>query len=120
MYQRAVVISVVLGVVLALVYAAGLEYSLFWRLWWYDIPAHFLGGALAALVTSAVCAWRGGTMRLWWGICAAVLVGIAWEAFEWTLGLPPNAFMSFALDTTKDLLMDVVGGISGVALYRLL
>ena len=43
-----------------------------------------------------------------WGIAGALLLGIAWEAFELVAGLVPEA--NYALDTSIDLLMDVIGG----------
>jgi hypothetical protein len=100
---------------LAVWYAVGMREFLFWRLWWYDIPAHFMGGLVIALVLG--CLIRG-RISLSKAIVLALVVGIGWEVFERYFGLGGNVFMSYALDTTKDMLMDGVGGMAGYFAVR--
>lgn len=97
-------------VVVAL-YAVGLYWYLFWRIWWYDMPMHFLGGLWVGLCTGWLLEWfqvprrRDITIFL-----ASLAVGVAWEVFEYAVGLTRGE-IGFVFDTAHDLLNDVAGGL---------
>jgi hypothetical protein len=96
-----------------------LTFFLYWSVPWFDVLMHFLGGVwIAALVywflrrmvpfvplsSQAIFAILLG---------ATFLVGIAWEVFEYLVGTYFTE--NYPLDTSIDLLMDLVG--AGVLYY---
>ena len=87
----------------------GIFYFLYWRVWWYDIPAHILGGMSVALGAAWLQTLYRKSPTLFFCIAAALVVGIAWEVFEATFGL--TNFPADTLDTIKDLCDDVIGGV---------
>lgn len=94
---------------LALWFHLGLAFFYFAHMWWYDIPAHILGGMWAGFF----CMWAALHFRrhlsLTYVIVGVFLIGVMWEVFEVMLGIGGSPFMSYPLDTAKDLLDDVVG-----------
>lgn len=101
----------------------GAFYGLHFLFWWYDVAAHFFGGAWVALATLALRQkfhfqisgnfQRITTFVIMLGIVA--LVGVLWEFFELILDryimhtgftYLPRVFE----DTLSDLLMDLLGG----------
>lgn len=55
----------------------------------------------------------GMTGLFWKAALAALVAGLAWEAFEWMIGI-----MGDTRDTLIDLLMDMIGALSAAALLR--
>jgi hypothetical protein len=110
-------------VVLAAAHIAALELYLYWTFPWFDIPMHFLGGVTFALGYSILPLFRAG---LWparfegmrWYLATVLLVGIAWEFFEYFGGISLTTESSFALDTMLDLVMDLCGGFLGYYIVR--
>lgn len=99
-----------LMVVVAL-YAIGLYWYLFWRIWWYDMPMHFLGGLWVGLFAGwALQYFRILVRRDILIFLAAFVVGIGWEVFEYSVGLTKGE-IGFVFDTAHDLLNDVAGGL---------
>ncbi len=43
-------------------------------------------------------------------ILIALVVGVAWEIFEYIFDIGGSNFMSYQLDTVKDLFDDMIGG----------
>ena len=105
-------------VVMVFLYHLGIEDRFFWSIWWYDIPMHMLGGATAALFFAWIAVWRGRRLSLWQYVLAAFAIGIAWEVFEYVLGIGGSPFMSYPVDTAKDLFDDCIGGAISYALAR--
>ncbi len=104
-------------VVLTLLNLVGIIFSLYWRLWWYDIPAHVLGGVSVALAAAWLQAIRGERPTFLFCISAVFAVGVAWEIFEAVSGL--TQFPQDTVDTIKDLCDDVIGGlITLLLIYR--
>lgn len=93
---------------------------LHWSLWWIDIILHFLGGFCVALFVlwfatakSNLQNWSNRKILLT-ALFSAILVGIVWEIYELYFGLTfLSDGMSYFADTSKDLTMDLVGGIFG-------
>ncbi len=104
--------------ILAVLHAAAMAFFLYGYYWWFDIPMHFLAGlcvGLAALWCYFSTDWRMHipTLSLHVLVVAllgAFVVGIAWECFEYSIGLTYNAIGNYRLDTLKDLTMDITGG----------
>ena len=125
MYKKFLYASGALAALLFVLNQAALNYDLFWRLWWYDIPMHFLGG----LVLGCGFAWFFGSMQkrtvrlsdtaAILSILTAVLVGgVAWEIFEYNLDLTYNPHLNYVLDTTKDMIMDMLGASVAIWFYK--
>jgi hypothetical protein len=104
---------------LAVVHYVALEFFLYWRYLWFDIPMHLLGGTTVALGISILPFFRINIPRRFltlFGYVSIVLcVGLAWEAFELIGGIS-ILDESFVPDTITDLCMDILGGLIGYAL----
>ena len=90
----------------------GVAREFYVTIWWWDIPAHFIGGVWAGFLGAwFIIHWK---RRLSIFECAmfALFVGILWEIFEYVNGVGGSAgpFMGYWLDTIKDLIMDTLGG----------
>jgi hypothetical protein len=97
--------------------------DLYNRIWWYDIPLHFLGGLWVALFTL----WITSTQ---YGLCLKKYVtiknlllfvfcfGIAWEFLELALRFNSISDVGYVWDTTHDLIMDVLGASLVSFFYR--
>lgn len=96
---------------LAFLYFLGLLLYLEWVFWWYDIVLHFLGGVWVALALYTAIVYFGQTPAAAGVIGGLIIVGILWEIFELAIGAPREA--NYFLDTSLDLLMDVLGGFFG-------
>src|SRR3989344_1124565 len=94
--------------ILATLPLIGLEYHFYWRFIWLDTISHALGGAWAAFFLFWLRSYFGHGPSIVWGIAGALILGVIWEVFELVAGLVPEA--NYALDTSIDLLMDVIGG----------
>ena len=98
-------------VVLALLNISyGIGQGLYESIWWWDIPAHLLGGVWVGLFAAWVVQLRSGRFSPLYSIGAALGVGIGWELFEHYFSLGHNPHFSYWADTIKDVVMDVVGG----------
>lgn len=57
-------------------------------------------------------------VRVFIAVLVEVLaIGIMWEIFEYYAGLTFNPVSSYTFDTTKDLVMDVLGGCATYLYY---
>jgi len=91
------------------------KFYLFYTLWWFDIPMHFLGGFWVGLFFIYVFFRKDSLFKSYWKVIfCAFLIGILWELFE-VFAHQHIAKIPFdAWDTSFDLLLDIFG--SGVAL----
>ena len=102
----------------AAVHRVAMVASLYWYYPWFDIVMHFWGGILVALGVVALTSFRVITIRPSFRITMLVLFTamISWEIFERLAGLySPETYI---FDTSKDLLVGLVGGIVGYLLFR--
>jgi hypothetical protein len=101
--------------ILGVVHYLALSFSLYWEYPWFDMPVHALGGACAALslfvLSDLGVPLPHMALRPVAVVCFALGVGVVWECFELYAGIAPSA--NYALDTSLDLLMDVLGGAIG-------
>jgi len=110
LFAQLIVITLV-----AILHLVGFEYYLYWRFLWFDLIVHTLGGIWASLFLLWMRGFWNDTPNLLWGIFGAIMVGIAWEVFEVSAGLPIAS--NYVFDTSLDLLMDVLGGVIGSFLF---
>jgi hypothetical protein len=106
---------------LAIVHNVATTFFLYWKYLWFDIPMHLLGGLCVALGISILPFFRihlphrFGT--IWGYLFVVIIAGIVWEWFEVVADI--SVFdETFILDTSLDLLMDVIGGIVGYHIVR--
>ncbi len=95
----------------AILHAVGLFLYLQWYFWWYDIMLHVLGGLWVALALHWLAARQARVLRIVPTLLVVIVVGSAWEVFEFLIGTPREA--NYGFDTSLDILMDVFGGIAG-------
>lgn len=109
----------VLAITVALFFLGTREHF-FLTIFWYDIPMHILGGLWAALAGGWLLSFLGSRANLWQCIAIAFVVGVAWEIFEYALGIGGSVFMSYPIDTAKDLFDDCIGGAIAAYVIRAL
>jgi len=114
-----------LVLVIGILETIALRFHLYWTLGWFDIMMHFLGGvwvAFAALWCLLFFPYHGERVsnRLWlYGITlgATLVVGVLWEVFEYLFGIAILGDGAYAVDTTLDLTMDLLGALAAITLY---
>jgi hypothetical protein len=104
--------------VVGAVHIAALKLYLYWLFPWLDVFVHFTAAlwvALAAMWLLSSVHQRLSFTKVFFIICT---VSVGWELFEIWGGIPREA--NFVFDTSLDLLMDVLGGITGYAVGKYL
>lgn len=107
--------------IIAVSHILALQFFLYWKYAWFDIPMHFFGGVSIALGYGILPFLRIGlklTYRTYISYLAVVLVvGLGWEVFEIVGGI--NVIDEyFVSDTLIDLVVDLLGGTVGYALVK--
>lgn len=104
------------GITMAVIHGIAMELSLYWVYPPLDIPMHFLGGAVSALLVftlrdislpgaSYIASSFFNTMVF------VVLVMFGWEGFEFVFKTSVHA--NYLIDTCIDLVMGFIGGVTG-------
>lgn len=114
-------------IVIAVVNVMAVHFFWYWRMRWFDMPMHFLGGV-----------WLAGTF-LWfrflssdflekpktfrrtcaWGVLAALGIGLGWEVYESVVSLATIGRINAIPDTLSDLWFDALGGFVGASIVWL-
>ena len=89
--------------------------KLYWyyAIWYFDMPMHFLGGVWAAMVLLWLLPSKNLTPKLVFQVVLGViLIGTAWEVFEFMLdkSIVHNSFN--LLDTLSDFCFDLAGALA--------
>ncbi len=92
----------------------GSYYFLYWSLDWFDIVMHFLGGVSVAMIF--VYAYYSTSIGLKKHLIAktfvfVMLIGIAWEYFEYYFKIANPTKGNYVEDTTLDLIFDALGAL---------
>lgn len=88
--------------------------SLYWKYVWFDVPMHFLGGIVVALL--AVSLREKFSPLLF--IAVVFVVGVGWEVIEYFYnGISKET--NYVFDTALDLLMDTLGAVVVYCIARL-
>ncbi|HTR18658.1 MAG TPA: hypothetical protein VMH91_01595 [Candidatus Paceibacterota bacterium] len=115
--MRAFTAQAVIFILIAVLYFYfGFHERYLFTIWWWDIPLHILGGLWVALAGTWFFGLFGIRVRPMQAIALAFSVGVAWELFEYLFGIGGSLFMSYPVDTAKDLFDDVLGGAVGALL----
>lgn len=108
-------------VTLALIHYLSLEFFLYWKYLWLDIPVHILGGITVAFGIALAPFFRimlPNYLRTFLGYSILVLcAGLGWEVFEYMAGIS-IVDSDFFADTLIDLCMDIVGAVIGYGIVQ--
>lgn len=102
---------------IAAVHFLALQLYLYWYFPLLNRAIHFAGGLWAALILVWIIRFRKQEPRFFQILLGAILIGVAWEIFEASIGMTREA-PNYVLDTTLDLTMDTLGALIGFLLTR--
>jgi hypothetical protein len=105
-------------------------FSWYWRIPWFDMPMHFLGGLWVGLVALWLYFYSGilsftqkvSPFKIYKifavSLIAVIIVGGIWELFEFGV----NTVIVFStqnspLDTVSDIIFDILGGATAAGSY---
>jgi tellurite resistance protein TehA-like permease len=118
---------IILALIIFICIANGIAdyWHLYFYIWWLDIPMHILGGFWVALTSLAIYyAFRGrnendhSTVFVYaLAIASALLVGLVWEVFEFSVDSIVSEFVTKPADIIKDLIDDLIGGVLAAVLF---
>ncbi len=103
-------------ILVGVLHITGLYYYLQWYYWWYDLVLHFLGGLWVALAITWLWLALSRKVRIVPILLAVLVVGGAWELFEYVIGSLREG--NYFFDTSLDMLMDALGGLCGYLLVH--
>ena len=99
------------ALVLLALHLLALEFFFYWRLWWFDLLVHLVGGILVGLCAGVFVLFpRKRTKTIFLSVVGtALIVSVLWELFEYHFGL---TFVSnnYVFDTVSDIVLGFVGG----------
>ena len=112
-------LSLVLSILLATIHFIAEAFYLYWVYWWLDWLMHFLAGLTGGLATYWVLfdsgLWRRRSDKILLPILAVLIclliVGVAWEVFEYVFAITDSYEESYYLDVAHDLIADAVGAL---------
>lgn len=93
-------------------------YYWYWRMRWFDMPMHFLGGVwLAATALWWYYGWLEAKNQHFYRVLAICIIaslgiGFLWEVFEAGLALQTVGHINAMPDTLSDLMFDTLGGVT--------
>ena len=106
-------------VVIAVLEFIGLQRFWLFIFWWFDLLLHFLGGVWV----SGMALWlfflsgyvhgvaRNSTNILLVAVISFLVIGIAWEIFEFLVGAIFAEEVEYFFDTATDMLIGLFGGL---------
>ncbi len=100
---------------IAMVNALAGMFSWYWRIPWFDMPMHFLGGLWVGSVALWFYSRSVSTQYLQAflvSIGAVLVVGGLWEIFEFSVDtIVSVSDQNGVLDTISDVMFDIIGGV---------
>ncbi len=114
-----------LGLFIFTVNLLAMKFFWYYSIWWFDMPMHFLGGIFIGLLSLSVYMSyfiKEETVLtlgkiFWIAFISALIVGVAWELFEFSL----DTFITFKVhylpDTLSDLCFDMTGAMTAALYY---
>lgn len=110
------------ALMLAIFHYLFLELHLYWLYLWLDIPMHFLGGVTVALGYMVFLGLSPKLAKKYFTVnytlSFVLLVAVAWEVFEVAAGILTLEESNYVGDTTLDIIVGVIGGVSGYLVGR--
>ncbi len=124
-------LSFFVGVVVFFLNKIAHTFFLFWTLDRFDSFLHLIGGISVGIFFTVIAdiyitSWSNLTPKkqshkfLMVAILSSLIVGLIWEFYEYTAGLTNYSHKFFKLtmlDSSSDILMDLIGGIFGFLVY---
>jgi len=115
MIKQTTVLFLSLFALLAGVHIVALELFLYWKFSWFDIPMHFVGGAVVALGVFTLYDLHLFVPKRYLQLLPIVLlvflVAMVWEVYELFIGVPIED--DYVVDTLTDLVMGLLGATVG-------
>lgn len=109
--------------VIFVVQSCAAYWHLYFRYWWLDIPVHIMGGTwialfgLASYYSSVNKKEYSPLFVFSLAVATTLVVGLAWEIFEFTINRGIGDVGISLGDTLKDLVDDFVGALIGGAIF---
>jgi hypothetical protein len=103
--------GVVAFFILAALFIYGYTQSFFITLIWWDVLMHFLGGVWAGFIGAWFVSFFGYRVKVVHFVVGSIVLGAAVEVLEYFVVVGRNPFMSYEFDTTKDMIVDAIGGL---------
>jgi glycopeptide antibiotics resistance protein len=118
MIQPIVILFVIIAFIFAVVHAVAVAGSFYWHYWWFDIVMHFWGGLLIALGVVSLTTFRRISITPSYKLILGVtlFIVLAWEFFEWQVGLFVPAL--HLPDAIYDVTLGLSGGLLGYWVIR--
>ena len=97
--------------VVAVLHIIALPFSLYWTYWWFDIVMHFLAGFSGGLFILWFFAPFSIYKSLFLTLGYLLVVGVAWEIFEFVFDITISQPTNYWQDTIYDLINDTLGAL---------
>ena len=120
--QKLFIEQFIILIIIAILHHLALQFYLYWTLEWFDILMHFLGGMWVALIIMWFFFFSGFVYKnvtsvrkikiFLIAIASVLVVGVLWEVWEVWADLVFMDETGYFLDTSLDLVMDTLGGIT--------
>ncbi len=114
MLQLTTILFLIAGTILATIHTLAVKLYLYWKVWWFDLPMHFLGGVVIALLAFTLYDLRiipRSFISLFKVMLFVMLAAVIWEIYEYLAGTVYAS--NYILDTATDLFMGLSGGFIG-------
>lgn len=120
--QKLFIQQFMLVAIIAILHFLALQFYLYWTFWWFDIVTHFLGGLWVGLIIlwfffSSGYVYKNlslvrSTKIFLITIASVIIIGVLWEVWEVLAELVFINEAGYLLDTSLDIIMDILGGIT--------
>lgn len=101
----------VLFVVLAISYFLDVGKGFSLTYWWWDSYEHFLGGFMVGFFALWMGSLKFKRTSILQCVFFVLLIGLLWEGIEVVYPTGESIWFSYGFDTTKDIVLDVLGAI---------
>lgn len=92
--------------------------GLYWITGWFDSVSHIIGGFGIFFVLAYVFSLASKNPSLVVVIVSTLVIGIIWELFELKYGITSISSSKYILDTSSDLIFDIIGGVLGFLIVK--
>ena len=103
---------------IVLLHTAAIYFHWYWEVSWFDIFMHLISGIWVGVVGILLFAQDTSLRNAFCiALLSALAVGLLWELYEYATGMT-FTLSSYPIDTSTDLLMDLVGAAGGFISMR--
>lgn len=104
----------------ALLHLFAVFFYLYWNFPWFDMIVHLAGGIAGTLFIFWLASFGVSSEKLFsnkasiftLALVGSFSLGVVWEIFEYRSGITSPLLHNYRLETAKDLVMDIVGGMT--------